>query len=208
MAEIKLFSTSIYETKCLSQTSSLFKSLTKEASQIESFDEVGGSWSSKNYANGFTSYASMDELHLFSPHFAELKKYLDKHVIKYIKILNLDVGPNEVQLSKIWLNIMNKNTIHTMHIHPYSVISGTFYLQTPPNCSVIKFEDPRMGFFMNRPPVKSIKNKDDQKLFYSLKPKAGNVVLFESWLRHEVPLHEANKPRISVSFNYDWVAKK
>jgi uncharacterized protein (TIGR02466 family) len=30
------------------------------------------------------------------------------------------------------------------------------------------------------------------------------VLLWESWLRHEVPLNEADEERISVSFNYAW----
>ena len=34
--------------------------------------------------------------------------------------------------------------------------------------------------------------------------KAGNLVLFESWLRHEVPPNPANEERVSVSFNYGW----
>jgi uncharacterized protein (TIGR02466 family) len=28
--------------------------------------------------------------------------------------------------------------------------------------------------------------------------------MWESWLRHEVPLNQAEEDRISVSFNYAW----
>jgi uncharacterized protein (TIGR02466 family) len=31
------------------------------------------------------------------------------------------------------------------------------------------------------------------------------VLLWESWLRHEVTANAARSPRISVSFNYGWV---
>jgi len=34
--------------------------------------------------------------------------------------------------------------------------------------------------------------------------QAGTLVLFESWLRHEVPPNPAASPRISISFNYNW----
>jgi uncharacterized protein (TIGR02466 family) len=37
-----------------------------------------------------------------------------------------------------------------------------------------------------------------------LTPKAGDIIMFESWLKHEVPPHHTNDERISVSFNYDW----
>jgi len=33
---------------------------------------------------------------------------------------------------------------------------------------------------------------------------AGRLVLFESWLRHEVPPNPVNDERVSVSFNYSW----
>jgi uncharacterized protein (TIGR02466 family) len=40
--------------------------------------------------------------------------------------------------------------------------------------------------------------------FVYIAPNAGDVVLWESWLRHEVPLNTAQDDRISVSFNYRW----
>ena len=36
----------------------------------------------------------------------------------------------------------------------------------------------------------------------TLQPRPGEVVLWESWLRHEAPVNRAKSPRISVSFNY------
>ena len=35
--------------------------------------------------------------------------------------------------------------------------------------------------------------------------EAGKVILFESWLRHEVPANPTDGERVSVSFNYTWV---
>jgi uncharacterized protein (TIGR02466 family) len=40
------------------------------------------------------------------------------------------------------------------------------------------------------------------KQFVSVQPNAGTVLMWESWLRHEVPANRARAPRISVSFNY------
>jgi uncharacterized protein (TIGR02466 family) len=33
---------------------------------------------------------------------------------------------------------------------------------------------------------------------------AGHLVLFESWLRHEVAANSSTTERISISFNYNW----
>ena len=41
--------------------------------------------------------------------------------------------------------------------------------------------------------------------FIYMKPEVGDVLLWESWLRHEVPLNMADEDeRVSVSFNYAW----
>jgi uncharacterized protein (TIGR02466 family) len=37
-----------------------------------------------------------------------------------------------------------------------------------------------------------------------LPAEAGSLLLFESWLRHEVPANLVAGERISVSFNYGW----
>jgi uncharacterized protein (TIGR02466 family) len=38
-----------------------------------------------------------------------------------------------------------------------------------------------------------------------LTPKPGEIILFESWMKHEVPPNRTEGERISVSFNYDWI---
>jgi uncharacterized protein (TIGR02466 family) len=42
----------------------------------------------------------------------------------------------------------------------------------------------------------------DAQPFVYVTPKPGSLILFESWLRHEVPPNSARQNRISVSFNY------
>ena len=49
------------------------------------------------------------------------------------------------------------------------------------------------------------KLKKENLNFYNFIPTPGKLVLFESWLRHEVNQNTHSKPRISVSFNYDWI---
>lgn len=58
--------------------------------------------------------------------------------------------------------------------------------------------------FMASPPRKENAQERNQR-FVELKPQAGHLVLFESWMRHEVPQNQSSTERISISFNYDWV---
>jgi uncharacterized protein (TIGR02466 family) len=80
-----------------------------------------------------------------------------------------------------------------------SVISGTFYVTVPKGSGVIKFEDPRLSKMMASP---HRKDKFKSASFARYTPQAGHVILFESWLRHEVETNTGNEERISISFNY------
>lgn len=198
-----LFPTFLYEAP-LGGPTALNRDLVREAGQIRDLDDAGRRWSQKNYPGGYTSYGSMDHLHHMSSTFGDLEKILDRHVAKYIRHLEMDIAPKELALSSCWVNIMPPGVTHTMHLHPLSVISGTYYVQIPPGSGDLKFEDPRLEAFMASPPRKATARLDNQR-FYRHKPKAGQVVLFESWMRHEVTPHAGKRERISVSFNYDWV---
>lgn len=184
----------------------LRRDLKKEAYQIADFDEEGQAWSARNYPGGYTSYGSMDQLHRFSSTFDELRKHLDRHVASFVKALELDIHPKELSMSSCWVNIMPEAVVHTMHIHPLSVISGTYYVETPTGSGALKLEDPRMECFMASPPRKKDARQENQR-FIHLRPKAGDVILFESWMRHEVTPNLSAKDRVSISFNYDWTGR-
>ncbi|HND85699.1 MAG TPA: TIGR02466 family protein [Pseudobdellovibrionaceae bacterium] len=201
----EFFTSMVYQSKVFSrQNHRLNADLLKESLKIQEIDQAGQAWSRKNYVKGFTSYGSLCELHRFSSTFGELELGIRKHVQKYVKSLEYDVQKGELQMSTCWVNIMPPGALHSMHIHPLSVVSGTYYLQVPPKASSIKFEDPRLQAFMACPPRKRGASRKNQA-FVSVAPKVGDVVLFESWMRHEVPPNQSEKPRISISFNYDWV---
>ncbi|HBL93229.1 MAG TPA: hypothetical protein DHV57_19265, partial [Hyphomonas sp.] len=43
---------------------------------------------------------------------------------------------------------------------------------------------------------------EDRRRFVYLEPEVGHAILWESWLRHEVPANMGEEPRLSISFNY------
>ena len=52
--------------------------LADECRRLREFDAAGRRWSDKNYPGGYTSYASMNELHRFSSSFADLERKLTR----------------------------------------------------------------------------------------------------------------------------------
>ena len=166
-------------------------------------DEAGQDWCEENGYAGYTSYASLDDLPYRFPIFEDLKKVLDAHVAAFVEDLQFDLGDRKLVLDSLWLNILPEGGIHTSHIHPHSVISGTTYVTMPEGASAIRFEDPRLPMMMAAP-GRVQDAREELRPFIYVAPKAGDVLLWESWLRHEVPMNMIEEDRVSVSFNYNW----
>lgn len=161
-------------------------------------DQEGWHWSKTNYVGGYTSYSSMANLQHRFPGFQELKKLVDRKVQSFAKDLQWDLMGGRLKMTTCWANVMPPLVQHSLHLHPLSVISGTYYVQIPKGSGDIKFEDPRLSMFMASPPRRS-------DAYFKLGPKPGTLALWESWLRHEVAANKGQGERISVSFNYEWV---
>lgn len=166
-------------------------------------DEAGQQWCDENDFPGYTSYASLDDLRWRFPIFEDLVQLLDKHVDAFVKDLQFNLDGKKIKLDSIWINILPEGGIHTSHLHPHSVISGTTYVAVPKGASAIKFEDPRHSMMMAAP-TREADAREEMRNFVYVQPQVGDVLLWESWLRHEVPMNMAEEERISVSFNYGW----
>jgi uncharacterized protein (TIGR02466 family) len=169
-------------------------------------DEAGQDWCEENGYPGYTSYASLTDLGWRSPIFADVIKALDAHVAAFAEDLQFDLADRKLVLEDLWINILPEGGMHSSHLHPHSVISGTTYVSMPEGTSSLKLEDPRSGRLMAAPPRKKDARRDLQTFVY-MEPKVGDVLLWESWLRHEVPMNMAEDDRVSVSFNYKWAAE-
>ena len=168
-------------------------------------DRAGQTWCRENGYRGYTSYASLDDLTWRQPAFEALGHAIDGHVAKFAGAIDLELDRRRLFLDSIWINILEPGGYHTAHIHPHAVVSGTYYVDIPKGASAIRFEDPRLGLMMAAPPRKPAARRPN-RTFASVEPKSGTLLLWESWLRHEVPQNAARSPRISVSFNYAWGA--
>jgi uncharacterized protein (TIGR02466 family) len=177
--------------------------LAEECGRIRENDAVGRRWSAKNYRGGFTSYASMAQLHRTSSTFAALEKRLRVHVHRFARLLDLEMRGRNVFMTDCWVNIMPGGVAHALHLHPLAFVSGAYYVRTPPGCAGLKFEDPRLDRFMAAPP-KRPDARPANRQFVTYPAEAGQVILFESWLRHEVAANPTEPERMSISFNYNW----
>ena len=166
-------------------------------------DQAGRRWCKANAYPGYTSYASLNDLPTRVTAFGDLKKRLDKQAAAFAAEVAFDLKGRRLVMDSLWVNVLKPGGGHTSHIHPHSVISGAYYVATPPGTSALKLEDPRLPMMMAAP-GRHAEAPEDLQTFVYVAPAPGTVLLWESWLRHEVPANGAKSDRISVSFNYAW----
>ena len=197
-----LFVTQVYEASLSTAPGfDLFNAeLAHACRMLAAEDAAGRAWCRSHGYRGYTSYGSLTDLPQRMPEFAELKRRLDKHATAYAQALNFDLA-RKPRLDNIWVNILKPGGGHTGHIHPHAFLSGTVYVEVPDGASALKLEDPRLPMMMARPAIRRGAPDAEQPFVY-LAPRAGTVLMWESWLRHEVPQNAAKTERISISFNY------
>ncbi len=195
----RLFVTDIYQARI--ETPELVTDLESAALMLAEEDEAGLAWAEANGYGGYTSYASLDDLPRRATCFSQLTKKLQPHALDFAKRLEMDLTGRKLALDNIWVNVLAPGGAHSGHIHPHCVLSGTFYVRVPKGASSIRFEDPRLAMMMAAPMPAPEASRERQR-FVSMAPKAGDLLMWESWLRHEVPPNQARSERISVSFNY------
>jgi uncharacterized protein (TIGR02466 family) len=118
-------------------------------------------------------------------------------------VLDFYLAGRKLTMTDCWVNVMSHQVVHGLHLHPLASLSGTYYVRCPRGCSGLKFEDPRLDRFMAAPPRKPRARRENQ-VWVTIPAEQGNLVLFESWLRHEVAPNPTVAERISISFNYSW----
>jgi uncharacterized protein (TIGR02466 family) len=199
----KLFVTQLYRGSVAAAGDAFLAELEASCRAIAEDDEAGKRWCRKNGYPGYTSYASLNDLPWRFPVFRDLKKRLDRHVADYVKALDYDLAGRKVELDSLWINVLPPGGAHSSHIHPHAAVSGTVYVAMPDGASAIKFEDPRHAMMMYAPARKA-KAAEENRAFVYRAPRPGEVLLWESYLRHEVPMNGATAERITVSFNHRW----
>lgn len=201
MAEIAaLFVTKLYRAE-LDAARALNAELAKACRAIAEADKAGQAWCREKGYRGYTSYASLDDLPKRDPSIAALRRELDKHAAAFARALHLDLGARKLRLDSLWINVLAPGGVHSGHIHPHSALSGTYYVDVPAGASALKLEDPRHPLMMAAPPRRA-DAPESERTFVYVTPRAGEVLMWESFVRHEVPANAAKKPRISISFNY------
>ena len=198
MAIRSLFATRLYEAEL--GDADLLAQLAHSIRTLAADDGAGKRWSRDKGYKGYTSYASLDDLPVRDPAFADLRKLLVRHAAVFADECAFDLA-RKPKLDSLWVNLLKSGGHHSGHIHPHSIISGTLYVEVPPDSGSIRFEDPRLPMMMAAP-TRRDDAPEELRPFVSVAPRPGLLLLWESFLRHEVLPGAAKADRLSISFNF------
>ncbi|HEU4956189.1 MAG TPA: TIGR02466 family protein [Sphingomicrobium sp.] len=193
-----LFATRLYE--AMIEDEDLLGELAHSIRSLADDDEAGRRWSRQKGYKGYTSYASLNDLPKRDPAFAELQRELVRHAATFAQELAFDLG-RKPKLDSLWVNLLKAGGHHSGHIHPHSILSGTLYVEVPKGSGTIRFEDPRLPMMMAAP-VRREDASEELRPFVAVQPRPGLLLLWESWLRHDVLPGTAKDDRLSISFNF------
>lgn len=194
----RLFATRLYEAQI--DDSALLGDLARSISVLAEEDEAGRRWSREKAYKGYTSYASLNDLPKRDPAFADLQKLLARHAARFAEEVAFDLD-RKPKLDSLWVNLLKPGGHHTAHIHPHSILSGTLYVEAPKGSGPIRFEDPRLPMMMAAP-LRRDHAPEELRPFIAVEPRPGLLLMWESWLRHEVLPGTAKADRLSISFNF------
>lgn len=196
MTSRPLFVTNLYQAEIADP--GLLDGLAHSIRTLAVDDRAGIGWSRDHGYSGYTSYASLDDLPRRDPMIRDLAKLLGKHAAAFARDQAWEVKP---KLDSLWVNLLRGGGHHSAHIHPHSIISGTFYVEVPPGSGAIRFEDPRLPMMMAAPQRRA-DAPEAVRSFVTIEPKPGMLLLWESFVRHEVLPGKSKAERLSISFNF------
>ena len=194
----KLFVTPLYEAEIADEA--LLDELAHSIRSLAQDDQAGKRWSKEHNYPGYTSYASLNDLPRRDPAIGDLAKLLARHASAFASDCAFDLA-RKPKLDSLWVNLLRGTGHHSAHIHPHSMISGTFYVEVPRGSGAIRFEDPRLPMMMAAP-TRRADAAEELQPFVTVEPRPGRLRLGESWRRHEVMPAASKGSRLSISFNF------
>lgn len=151
------------------------------------------------YYNGQTTYGTRNLT--TEPQFSSFVSFIQQQACNFLELQGYDSAKVPWR-PFLFANSFKQGSNHPKHLHSQCTISGIYYIKTPPGSSNIIFypNQPFKDFFDYMFMIKDPNN------WYSLakteyKPYPGLLLMWPSWLYHEVPPNHSTDPRTSLVFN-------
>lgn len=157
----------------------------------------------KNYEGGFTTYFNKQNIDSVRG-VKELKEAIYGVCCAVGRELKYEMQYEKCSI-ELWASVMRRGGYHPPHAHPRSTFSGTFYARVDDKMSPLVMMNPTTPFRSHDHVIRP----QDVGPFTSdtlmLKPAVNTMFIWPSWMHHFVPEMTESGPRISLSFNVDFL---
>jgi len=193
-----LFATKLYENALSDE--GLLTEVAQSMRDIAMEDAPGRHWSEQFGYRGYSGCATKNDVHLHPGPMQQLADWLVQEAAAFCEECALDLG-RRPRLDRMWVNLLRCDGHQRGHIHARSIISGTIFVEVPVGAGVTCFEDPRLPLMMAAPP-RANGAPEDLHTVVAIEPRRGHVIMWESWLRHEVLPGKSSADRLSVTCDF------
>ena len=133
-----------------------------------------------------------------------LKEQIDQTTTAFLRQVGIERTPRWKLTG--WYNINRYGDHHAPHTHPWTYLSGTYYVRVPPapasvddpraQPGCISFYDPRTGANMI-----TLGAEPDARAAHVVRPSAGMLLMWPAQVQHYVHPNLSDEQRISISVN-------
>lgn len=130
-----------------------------------------------------------------------LRRLAVQSVFEATRTVSTKVDPEALEMKLYaWMNMNPKGGFNAPHTHPGAHWSGVYYVRQPRvdtgNSGMIEFLDPRSDL-----PGWRILRSRAFRAKRRIRPEAGEIVIFPSYLMHWVYPNETGGERVTIAFN-------
>jgi uncharacterized protein (TIGR02466 family) len=127
------------------------------------------------------------------------RNFLCSMAIEYIKAIGYKASVYEARVAGIWLNEMISGGTHKKHSHYGHHLSGCYYVEMPKNSSGILFHSFIERFDKMDIEIENFNSFNSSSWVCPV--EVGDLLIWESYLKHEVPKSEFEGKRRSIAFD-------
>ena len=104
-------------------------------------------------------------------------------------------------IDNMWANVNGPGSYNLLHLHPSSCFSGVYYIKGNEKSGAIRFRNPNTPLEFVIGPQHVQEHNGFNSASWKIFPEPGKLVIFPSWLLHDVAPNQDTADRISISFN-------